>query len=179
MEKIDNNSDFNICVGIITAVNGVKGYVKIKSFTENPDDLTKFQQVFDEDNISYRISLVSQKRDYMIAGIEGVDNRNKAEKLRNKKLYIKRSELPDASEDEYYHADLVDLEARTEDGTKFGTVRDIVNFGAGDIIEVHDAALDRSVFYPFTKQFVPEINIKEGYVAFGVLEEVLAAEEDK
>jgi len=170
-------SDYDICVGVITAVNGVKGYVKVRSFTEKPQDITAFRKVFDENANEYKLSIVTLKKDYIIVGIKGVNSRIAAEKLRNTKLFIKRSELPEAGNDEFYHADLIGLEAKLKNGTKFGVVKNIVNFGAGDIIEIYDFNSEKTVYYPFTKQFVPEMDLANKTITLEPLEEILAASE--
>ena len=170
--------DNDICVGVITSVNGVKGYVKIRSFTDQPSDIAKFDFIFDpESKQNFQISVVSSKKDYFIGKIVGINNRTEAEKLRNTKLYIKRSALPNVSEEEYYHADLIGTEARSEEGVIVGTIKNIVNFGAGDILEVYDKTSENTVYYPFTKQFVPEINITQKFIVLKPLEEVVAAVE--
>jgi 16S rRNA processing protein RimM len=169
--------EFEICVGVITAVHGVRGHVKIRSFTEHPEDLASFNNIFDHQHNQYDIRVVEVKKDYLIASIDGVDSRASAELLRNVKLYIKRSDLPSTSDDEFYHADLVGLRAYSENGVQLGIVNNIVNFGAGDIVEVCDLATEKTIYYPFTKQFVPEVNIKEGWVKLAPLEEEIAASE--
>lgn len=170
-------NDYDICVGVITSVNGVKGYVKIRSFTDNPQDLANFKKLFDESNKEYQINIITLKKDYIIAGIEGVASRNDAEKLRNTRLYIKRSELPSAGSNEFYHADLMGLDAKLKNGTNFGVVKGVVNFGAGDILEIYDLNSEKTIYYPFTKQFVPEINLEKRHILLEPLEEVLAASE--
>jgi len=171
------SKDYNICVGVVTAANGVRGHVKIRSFTAKPGDIANFQQIFDEESQAYGIRIIALKKDYVIAGIEGVASRDEAEKLRNRRLYIKRSELPAVSNDEFYHADLVGLDVRTEGGTKLGIVKDVANFGAGDILEVCDATSERVMYYPFNKQFVPLVDVVGRYVVVCPLEEVVAASE--
>jgi 16S rRNA processing protein RimM len=170
-------SDYDVCVGVITSVNGVKGYVKIRSFTEHPQDIMTFKKIFDVSNKEYNINIINLKKDYVIAGIKGIDSRDEAEKLRNIRLYIKRSELPNAGQEEYYHADLLGLDAKLKDGTNFGLVKNIVNFGAGDIIEIYDLNSEKTIYYPFTKQYVPEINLEKRYIILEPLEEVLASSE--
>jgi 16S rRNA processing protein RimM len=177
MSQYSANNDQDICVGVITAVNGVKGYVKVRSFTNNPKDIAEFAKIFDENNNEYKLSIVTSKKDYVIVGIKGVTSRNEAERLRNIKLYIKRSELPEPGNDSYYHADLLGAEAVLSDGTKFGVVKNIVNFGAGDIIEIYDHNSEKTVYYPFTKQYVPDVNLKDKRVILEPLEEVIAASE--
>ncbi len=176
MSKKSAIKNENVCIGVITSVNGVKGYVKIRSFTEKPTDIVNFNSVFDENaEKKFDISIIYSKKDYVIASISGVKSRNEAELLRNTKLFIKRAELPAASNDEFYHADLLGLEAKYQDGTPAGVVKNVVNFGAGDILEIYDFGTERALYFPFTKQFVPEINLAEQFVVLQPMDEFIAA----
>lgn len=178
MRKTRQDQDFDICVGVITSVNGVRGNVKIKSFTESPEDITTFANVFNPElNRSFKISVVTLKKDHLIASIEGISTRNEAEELRNIKLYIKRSELSEAKDGEYYHADLMGLEVFYQDGVKAGLVKNIVNFGAGDILEVYDLTSEKLFYYPFNKQYVTDVNLEAGKVEITRLEEIVASED--
>jgi 16S rRNA processing protein RimM len=101
----------------------------------------------------------------VIAKLKGITDRNTAETLNGVELYIERSQLPETEdEDDFYHADLIGLQARLEDGTVLGEVLDLPNFGAGDLIEIGDRKSGQSELYPFTKAVVPTISIKDGYV---------------
>lgn len=168
----------DICVGVITSVNGVKGYVKIRSFTDKAGDIAKFDYVFNpETKQSFQISVITAKKDYFVGKIIGIESRSEAEELRNTKLYIKRTALPIVNDDEYYHADLIGTQARSEEGVTIGTIKNILNFGAGDILEVYDKTSENTLYYPFTKYFVPEINLGQRFVILKALEEVVAATE--
>lgn len=167
--------DESICVGVITSANGVRGQVKIKCFTETPADIANFNQITDEQGNNYNVSLVTSKKDFIIASIDGIVNRNQAEALRNTKLFINRTELPELGNDEFYHADLIGLEVRNKDGISLGIVMNVVNYGAGDILEINDVATNKLFYLPFNKQFVPEIYMADGYLIVDPHEEVVAA----
>lgn len=113
--------------------------------------------------MKYKLSPVGHVRDQLIAKIEGVDDRDAAERLRGTKLHVPRAALPDTvEEDEYYLADLVGLKAFHIDGSVFGTVRGVADFGAGDVIEVAlEEAKGKVVVLPFTKEVVPEVILSE------------------
>lgn len=180
MNKSNNalTTDYDLCVGVITSVNGVRGYVKIRSFTENSKDICAFKQIFDkETNSQYKIRLISAKKDYIIAGIDGISSREEAEKLRNTKLYIARTELPSLKKEEFYHADLIGMDVKTDEGISLGVVRNLVNFGAGDILEIQDPITEKVSFYPFNKQFILEVNKQDRVITATALEEVLAADD--
>lgn len=167
----------DLCVGVITSVSGVKGHVKIRSFTEALDDICRFNYVFDESGKEYKAKLISKRKDFIIASVNDVSTRNEAELLRNTMLYIKRSELPPIANNQYYHADLIGSEAHLENGVFVGTVKNILNFGAGDIIEIYDVASEKSLYYPFSKQFIAKIETESKSITLKIIEETAAAAE--
>lgn len=170
----NRQQDEKICVGVITSANGVKGQVKIRCFTETPADIANFNVIMDENNHTYNIRMVTSKKDYIIAAVEGIQNRNQAETLRNIRLFINRNDLPELGNDEFYHADLIGLEARNKEGISLGIIKNIVNYGAGDIFEINDISSNKAVYIPFNKQFVPEIYMDEGYVVVEIPDEMVA-----
>jgi len=95
----------------------------------------------------------------LVADFDGIGDRNAAERLRGTELYVPRSRLPRPHEDEFYHVDLIGLEARTVTGEPLGTVRAVNDFGAGDILEIIGA---RTVLVPFTRAIVPEVDLAAG-----------------
>src|SRR5690606_1385128 len=99
----------------------------------------------------------------LVARLAGVDDRTAAEKLNGVELYVERARLPAADDDDFYHADLIGLTARLEDGTVLGRVTAVPNYGAGDILEVRAESGDTFLF-PFTRRVVPEVHIKDGYL---------------
>ena len=102
-------------------------------------------------------------------GSRASTDRNAAEKLNGVELYVDRDKLPPTEDDDdFYHADLIGLEARLADGTVIGEVTAIPNFGAGDLIEVRDARSGDTYLYPFTKAVVPEVRIADGYLVIEV-----------
>lgn len=178
MKQTNQYKNKDICVGVITAVSGVKGYVKIRSFTADPKDITDFQEIYDQDGNKFKkISVVVEKKDYIIAGIAGISNRNEAEKLRNTRLFINRSALPAPANEEYYHADLIGLDAQYEDGTACGVVKNVFNFGAGDILEIYDMISEKTIYHPFNKQFVSNIDLAANQITIVKIEETVAAKD--
>ena len=146
-----------ICVGIVTGAQGVKGAVRIKSFTEVPEDIASYGPVEDEaGGRSFELRLVGPAKGVVIAHVSGVENRDQAETMRGLHLYLPRSAFPQTKPDEYYHADLIGLEAVLEDGTPVGRIRAIHDFGAGDTLELvrPDAP---PIMIPFTRAVVPVV----------------------
>jgi len=149
-----------ICVAQIGAPHGVRGEVRLRSFTEDPLAFVEYGPLESEDRKQrFKIEALRPAKDHFVARLSGVSDRNAAEKLTNVKLYVPRDVLPDIEEYEtFYHADLIGLDAFTQDGAKFGTVATIHNFGAGDIVEIRRESGDL-VMLPFTEIVVPEVDI--------------------
>lgn len=159
-------NESRLCLGAVVGVHGIKGEVKIKSFTAVDRDIDKYGVLEDQTGTkSFSLKVVGHSKDLLRAKIKGVDDRNQAESLIGTELWIDRSRLPEPKEDEFYQADLIGLEARLE-GTEdvIGTVAGIYNFGAGDIVELKLAENGKLEMLPFTKHYVPEINITERYI---------------
>lgn len=167
-----NSDNQSICIGRITSAHGVRGLVKIKIYTDSPQDIGNFSYVYSSlGKEPVKIQYLSSKGDLIIARIEGVNDRNEAEKLHGVELYIERSELPDTKSDEFYYADLVGMEALYSDGLSIGFVTNIMNYGAGDIIEVQDPATNRTIYYPFNKEFIQTVDLKSRTISVNKVQE--------
>ena len=150
-----------ICVARIGAAHGVRGEVKLWSFTEDPAAVAHYGPLETQDGTRcFEIEALRAAKDHFVARIAGVNDRDAAEKLRNIELYIPRARLPKIEEaDTFYHADLVGLDAITPDGARVGTVHALHNFGAGDIIEIAPAEGGDSLMLPFNETTVPKIDV--------------------
>jgi len=150
-----------ICVAQIGAPHGVRGEVKLRSFTEQPEAFMSYGPLVSEDGKQrFEIEALRPAKDHFVARIAGVADRNAAERLTNIRLFVDRDRLPPVEDDDtFYHSDLIGLAAVTPDGAALGTVKAVLNFGAGDIIEIvrdHDGA---SLMLPFTAEAVPSVDI--------------------
>jgi 16S rRNA processing protein RimM len=154
-----------IRVARIGAAHGIRGEVKLWSFTEDPLAVTQYGPLETEDGKRrFEIEAARPGKDFLVARIAGIGDRNAAETLRNTDLFVPRNRLPPIDEaDTFYHADLIGLAAVSEDGTALGTVIAIHNFGAGDLIEIAPAA-GEPLLLPFTETTVPTIDLKAGRV---------------
>ena len=165
-----------VCLGAIVGVHGIRGEVKVKSFSEDEKNLTRYGVLSNEqgDKI-FSLKIVGHSKELLRVKIEGVNDRNTAETLIGTGLYVNRDKLPSLDEEEFYHADLIGLEARGKSGAVIGKVNALYNFGAGDLIELKtvDGALE---MLPFTKEFVPVINIKEQFISVEMMH--FAADEE-
>jgi 16S rRNA processing protein RimM len=150
-----------ICVARIGAAHGVRGEVKLWSFTEDPAAVACYGPLETQDGTRcFEIEALRAAKDHFVARIAGVNDRDAAEKLRNIELYIPRARLPKIEEaDTFYHADLVGLDAVTADGARVGTVHALHNFGAGDIIEIAPAGGGDPLMLPFNETTVPKIDV--------------------
>ena len=128
-----------ICLGVITSVHGVRGQVKLRSFTTSPDDITSYGPLIDKHGKAFALVINGETKDALIATVDGVTTREQAEKLKGTELFVPRSALPKPSADEYYHEDLVGIRLLTESGISYGTVVAVHNFGAGDLIAIRPA----------------------------------------
>ena len=153
-----------ICLGIITSSHGVNGNVKIKTFTENPQDFTSYGTLTDGTS-TYKVTIVSIiSQNTIIAKIKGIPSRTEADLLKNKKLFIEKNKLPNLTDDEFYHNDLIGLKVILEDKNIYGSIKKIHNFGSCNIIEIKLSNSTKTTMLPFTKDIFPYINIEEKYI---------------
>ena len=155
-----------ILMGRIGAAHGIKGEVRVQSFTEEPLDLKRYSPlVTNRPGLTVTIATARGTTNMLVARIKGIEDRAAAEKLNGVELYVVRGALPaPADEDDFYHADLIGLRAQLADGTVVGKVTAVPNFGAGDILEVRAPNGGDTFLFPFTRQVVPEVHVKDGYV---------------
>ena len=164
MSKHADRQDRKVCIGAIAGPHGVKGLVRVKSFTAVPEDVAAYGPVTDASGSRrFTLDLTGFTRNLLIARIEGVSDRNAAEALRGTELYVRRDDLPEAEEDEFYHADLIGLPVRHEDGTAFGTVMALYDHGAGDVIEIRTVDGGTELL-SFNREVVPEIDLENGFL---------------
>ena len=168
-----------ILVGIFGAAHGVRGEIRLKSYTGDPLAIADYTRLTDESG-KIKFKLVSArpvKEDILVVRVDGVADRTAAEKLTNQSIYIARTDLPPADEEEFYHADLLGLRVETRDGALIGTIANVLNFGAGDILDVRPELGD-NLLLPFTKKVVPIVEIANRRVIVDMPDEVIVREED-
>jgi len=153
-------------VARIGAAHGVRGEVKLWSFTEEPLAVANYGPLETGDGARrFEIEAARQAKDFLVARLAGIRDRNAAEKLRNTDLFVPRDRLPPIEDaDTFYHADLVGLAAVSEAGAALGTVIAIHNFGAGDIIEIEPVTGGEPLLLPFNETTVPTIDLKAGRI---------------
>ncbi|ABD45431.1 16S rRNA processing protein RimM [Ehrlichia chaffeensis str. Heartland] len=167
-----------ICLGVITSSHGISGHVKIKTFTENPEDFTSYGTLTDGIN-TYEVEIISIiSQNIIIAQIKGIVSRTDADLLRNKKFFVEKNKLPNpTNDDEFYYSDLIGLNVVLENNNVYGNIKKIHNFGSCDIIEIRLSNSKKSTMLPFTKDIFPYVNVKEKYIII-TLPEVIGNNSD-
>src|SRR6478735_848415 len=161
-----------ICIARIGAPHGVRGAVKLWTFTEDPFAVQSYGPLVTKDGArSFEIATAREAKGHLVATLKGIATREDAERLNGIELYIAREKLPDTDENEYYHADLIGLAAVTSAGEPLGRVAAIHNFGAGDIIEIAPPS-GSTMLLPFTNAIVPTVDLAGGRVVIELPDEI-------
>lgn len=151
-----------ICLGLVTGAHGIRGGVRIKSFTADPRDVGAYGPVCDETgDRCWAIRVTGQLKDVVLAKFDGVTTRDGAEALRGVKLYVDRAALPTPDDEEFYHTDLIGLRADLADGTVLGTVTDVHDVGGGVSLDILTPTGD-ALMIPFTNAAVPVVDLIGG-----------------
>ena len=161
-----------ICVARIGAAHGVRGAVKLWTFTEDPLAVRDYGPLMTKDGArQFEVTHAREAKDHLVATFKGIETRDDAEKLNGIELYIAREKLPATDDDEYYHADLIGLAAVNAANEPLGRVIAIHNFGAGDIIEIAPPK-GATMLLPFTNAVVPTVDLAGGRVVIELPPEI-------
>ena len=153
-------TDGTILVGRFGAPHGVRGEVRLQSFTGEPRAIAGYGPLQAKDGRRFTLSAVRLVKDNMlVARVVGIADRDAAVALTNLELYVARTALPPPDEDEVYVADLVGMAALDGEGRALGTVVDVPNYGGGDLLEVRPPGSGETLLFPFTKAVVPTIDL--------------------
>jgi len=149
-----------ICIGAIVGAFGVRGEVRIKSFCATPEDIQNYSPLLSEDGTqSFFLSLTGSIKNGFTARLDKIATKEQAEAVRGLRLFTKRDHLPSLPDDEYYYTDLIGLDVLDTGGTSLGQVKDVLNHGAGDLLEIGGPDLKASVLLPFTLVSVPTVDL--------------------
>lgn len=167
-----------VSVGVITGAHGVRGEVKLMSFTEQPDKIADYGPL--ETRTGGRIEIVKlrPRTDGFIATLKGVTDRDRAEALKGTELFVARTLLPETSGDEVYLRDLIGLGVWLKDGGILGEVVNVADYGAGPLLDVMLAERDETVLIPFSKAFITATDIKGRKIMVDLPENYLAGDEN-
>ncbi|BCG92111.1 ribosome maturation factor RimM [Mesorhizobium sp. 131-2-1] len=165
-------------LAVIGAAHGIKGELRVKTFTGDPLALADYGPLYAKDGRAFQIIDIRPANTVVVVRFKGVSDRNAAEALSGTELFVDRSMLPDdGEEDEFYHADLIGLEVRDDKGAAIGKVVAVHNFGGGDILDVTLGGR-KGVLIPFTQAAVPQVSVAEGFVRVDPLAAGLVEDED-
>src|SRR5258707_6138587 len=161
-----------ICIARIGAAHGVRGAVKLWTFTEDPFAVKQYGPLLARDGAhSFEVATAREAKGNLVATLKGIATREDAERLSGLELYVARDKLPATEDDEYYHADLIGLAAVNAANEPIGRVTAIHNFGAGDIIEIAPPS-GPTMLLPFTNAVVPTVDLAGGRVVIELPQEI-------
>ena len=168
-----------VLLAVIGAAQGLKGEVRVKSHTQTPDGFAGYGTLYDASGRGYDVLETRPSKEVVITRFAGINDRSAAETLTGTELFVDRAALGNqvTAEDDFLHADLIGLNVRDEDGNDHGKVTAVMNFGAGDILEVSKHR-GHSVAIPFTKAAVPQINLATRLIAINALAAGLVDDDD-
>jgi 16S rRNA processing protein RimM len=152
-----------VLLATIGGAHGIRGEVRVRSFTEDPEEIGAYGPLFDGKGRRLTVKSARAQKNVVVVRFAEVSDRNAAEALNGTELFVDRSVLPAEGEDEFYLADLVGLVARTTGGSVIGEIVAFHDFGAGDILEIAPEG-GTSTMIPFTKEAVPEIDLDLGFI---------------
>jgi len=153
--------------------HGVRGQVKLVSFTADARAIATYRPLFTEAGQELRLTRVTGETNPLIATIDGVSDRDAALRLTNASLYVERTQLPAAEDDEFYLADLEGLDAFDEAGNRIGRIAAIHDYGAGPWLEIQGAADDQDDWtIPFTRAAVPVVDLQARRVVIALPDEI-------
>lgn len=155
-----------ILVGKIVAAHGIKGQIKILSYTDPIDNIFRYKPITDESGQEIKIKSYSLHQNIFICTLDSISDRNQAETLTGKKLFCKITNLPNIQEDDlFYIHELVNMKILDQNLKELGYISGVMNFGGGDLIEIKDKD-NNSELYPFNKEIFTEINKKDNFIIF-------------
>ncbi|MEE9272327.1 MAG: ribosome maturation factor RimM [Robiginitomaculum sp.] len=172
-----------ICIAACAGAFGVRGEVKIKSFTQDPENCFSYGNLRGADG-AVLLSVTSYRviKNGFAATCPQIDTREQAKALGGTQLYVYRKDMPEPEEDEFYFEDLIDCEVKTTDGKRMGKVLTVHNYGAGDLLEISGGKDKKGnklgmFFHPFNVKTTPVVDIGSRKIVI-LIEEAIIAKED-
>ncbi len=154
-----------ILIGKIVAAHGIKGDVKVKSYTTNPSDLFNYTPILKSDGTEMKIHFKSSNNsDVLIANIDNVTDRNTSETLRGTELFTNKSSIINEDENEILFTDIIGFKVIDNSNNEIGTVFDTLNYGAGDLLEIKLPSQDKTALISYNDNSIIELNTKKGFI---------------
>lgn len=150
-------SDDLICLGAIAGAFGVRGEVRLKSFCAEPAAIVDYAPLVTEGGRSFDVQLTRVINNGLAVRLSGVSSKEAADALKGVQLFAPRDRLPTLDNDEYYHSDLIGMQVLDTGGTTLGTVKNVLNHGAGDLLEVMTP--NGIAYLPFTLAAIPTVDL--------------------
>jgi len=168
-----------VLMGVIGAAQGLRGEVRVKSFTDDPIAIEEYGTLYAKDGRAFEILDIRPAKEMVVVRFRGINDRTEAERLTGIELFVERDTLDDEEldEEEYFYADLEGLEALDAEGNSYGVISAIFDFGAGDILELTKKG-SRSQLIPFTEAAVLEIDFEGGSILIDPIAAGLITEDD-
>lgn len=160
-----------ILLGRFARPHGVRGLVRVQSFTADPADIAAYGPVSDEAGARTFALRVVQQGEMPVVAVEGVADREAAARLTGTALYVARERLPAPETEEFYHADLIGLAVEDASGRRLGTIAAVNDHGAGAFLEIDTGT--QPLLLPFTREAVPVVDLAQGRVVIAPPEEVV------
>ena len=157
--------DDRVIVGTIAGAFGVHGEVRLKSFCAEPEAIADYVPLTTSTGRSFnQIVLTGRIKNGLTARMDGILSKEEADALRGTELFAARAAMPSLPDDEYYYADLIGLTVVDSGGTTLGTVRNVMDHGAGDLLEIAVPGQADTVLLPFTRAAVPTVDLTAGRI---------------
>ncbi len=163
-----------IPIAKILSAHGVRGLVKLRCYLDDADNLADYEPICDSKGKAYKITLKNSIKGDWLAEINGITDRNESEKLRGIELFIRRDQLPDIEDGEYYIEDIIGCAAIDKSGTKIGDVVGFENFGASDLVEIKPVNGGKTYYLPMVEPYVGKIDVNAGTIEVEPAEEFMA-----
>ena len=161
-----SNKNF-LKIGLLVGVHGIKGEIKLKSYTDIPENIFSYKGLYVENsNKPINLVFVRKVKNSFICRIENIITRNEAEKLRGLKLFINRNKLSKLSDDEFYQVDLLGFQVYNLNRDSLGEIITFNDFGGGLLIEVKKN--DKKFYLPMSSDFLEDINYVEREVVLNL-----------
>ncbi len=152
-----------ILLAIIGAAQGLKGELRVKSYTTDPEGFSEYGSLYDKEGRAFEVLSTRPSKEVVIVKFKGINDRTMAEKLTGTELFVDKSMISASDDDDFLHSDLIGLAVRDSGGADLGKVSGVFNFGAGDILEIVKQGA-KAVAIPFSNAAVPTVNIREQYL---------------